>query len=399
MNPMYKKNRILMKRLTLLIFLGCFLLDTHAQIHFDVEGHAKIRGNLDISHMTDTSSLFIGRNARINYFNTTERKNTIVGVHSLFNPQSGDNAGSFNSIFGYDAGLFNRGNNNSFFGFMAGQQNRGFSNSFYGYSAGTNNQFGASNVFVGYRSGFNNDSGSSNVFLGYQAGSGNNSGGNNTFVGANAGNENGAGTNNTYIGANTNQLNNGDTLDKAIAIGYFARADCNSCAVIGGTGAEAVQVGIGVNTPEARLHIHEQKFTRLKLSNDVTRDISIDLVMDNDGGLDRDWRITNTSGGNLRFAYHNTHIDTNTPTTLIDASSSYFRPGSNGTIDLGGSFNRWETVYAKAASLSALLKLEPTSEPAKCSTSIEGTIYYDSGSKRLRLCTSASGTPKWTDIN
>ncbi len=388
-----------MKRFSLLVILSFLFLNAHAQNHLDVEGHAKIRGNLDISHMTDTSSMFLGRNARLTYFNNSERKNTIVGVHSLVNPQTNDNAGSFNAIFGYDAGKFNRGSSNSMFGVMAGQQNRGFSNSFFGYSAGVNNQMGGSNLFMGYRSGFNNDSGSSNVFLGYQAGSGNNNGGNNTFVGANTGNKNGVGTKNTYIGANANQLNNGDTLDRAIAIGYFAQADCNSCAVIGGTGDDAVKVGIGINSPEARLHIHEDKFTRLKLSNDVARDISIDLVMNNDDALDRDWRIKNTPSGNLQFAYHNTHIDTNTPTTLIDVAPSYLRPGPNGTVELGDDFNRWETVWAKAASLSTALRLEPTSEPAKCSTSIEGTIYYDNSSKKLRLCTSASGTPKWTEIN
>ena len=120
----------------------------------EVEGNAKIKGNLDISHMNDSSSIFLGRNARITYLNDLERRNTIVGVHSTINPQSGDNAGLNNSIVGFDAGKFNRGSHNVFMGAMSGQNNRGFSNSFYGYSSGIENTFGASNSFFGYRSGY-----------------------------------------------------------------------------------------------------------------------------------------------------------------------------------------------------------------------------------------------------
>ncbi len=40
-----------------------------------------------------------------------------------------------------------------------------------------------------------------------------------------------------------------DSLDRAIALGYSAKVDCHSCAVIGGVHENAVRVGIGVDSP------------------------------------------------------------------------------------------------------------------------------------------------------
>lgn len=370
-----------------------------SQTHLDVEGHAKIRGNIDLSHMEDTSSMFVGRNARINYLNSAERKNTIVGVHSLVNSQSGDNAGQNNSIFGFDAGKFNRGNQNVFSGVMSGLNNRGSLNSFYGYASGINNNFGTSNSFYGYRSGFNNNEGSQNSFFGIQAGSSNQKGGFNVFIGANAGQKNAIGSRNTYLGAQADQLNNGDSLDRAIAIGFNAKAFCSHCAVIGGTGADAVKVGIGVNAPEATLQVHEFDNTRLKISNSNSKEIFVDLVRNDEAQIDYDWRIRNSNQGNFEIAYHKTDLDNNAPTTLISANASSLNPGSNNSIDLGQSSARWRTVLAKSAQFSQLIQLEPISQPLTCSATVEGSIYYDKTAHKLKVCSFTGSAYKWIDLH
>jgi hypothetical protein len=369
-----------------------------AQTHLDVEGNAKIRGNIDLSHMGDTSSMFIGRNARINYFTATERRNTIVGVHSLVNSQSGDNAGQSNSIFGFDAGKFNRGNQNVFSGVMSGLNNRGSLNSFYGYSSGINNSFGTSNSFYGYRSGFNNTEGSQNSFFGYQAGSSNQTGGFNLFVGANSGQKNDVGSRNTYIGAQADQLNNGDSLDRAIAIGFNAKASCSHCAVIGGTGADAVKVGIGVHAPEATLQVHESNNTRIKISNSNSKEIFVDLVRNDAAQIDFDWRIRNSNQGNFEIAYHKTDLDNNVPTTLLSANASSLNPGANKSIDLGESSTRWRTVWAKSGQFSQLMQLEPISQPLTCTATVEGSIYYDKTAHKLKVCGFTGSAYKWIDL-
>ena len=47
--------------------------------HLDVEGHGKIRGNFDISHMDDTTSMFMGVNTGKNMTFGFTRWNTFVG--------------------------------------------------------------------------------------------------------------------------------------------------------------------------------------------------------------------------------------------------------------------------------------------------------------------------------
>ena len=365
----------------------------------EVEGNAKIKGNLDISHMNDSSSIFLGRNARITYLNDLERRNTIVGVHSTINPQSGDNAGLNNSIVGFDAGKFNRGSHNVFMGAMSGQNNRGFSNSFYGYSSGIENTFGASNSFFGYRSGFNSTEGSQNSFFGYQAGSGNQDGDSNSFFGANAGQKNSTGSHNTFLGAGADQLNNGVSLNRAMALGYNAKADCSNCAIIGGTGTDAVNVGIGIYKPDATLHIHEINNTRLKISNENAKEIFIDLIRNDQGQQEYDWRIRNSIQGDLEFAYHKTDLENNAPTTVVRTKANSLNPGVNNSIDLGESSARWKSIWARSAQFSQLIRLEPISEPLTCSVTSEGSIYYDKTAHKLKVCAFTGADYKWLDLH
>jgi hypothetical protein len=141
-----------MKTLVILLFTFCsIILVTHAQVpHLDVESHAKIRGNLDIHHMDDSTTLLIGRNAGVNSLFPYRKSNTIVGSY----------AGNSNT----------EGEDNSFFGRSAGHSNTtGWSNSFFGRSAGYLNSSGKDNSFFGRRAGFY-ITGSRNVSIGHASG-------------------------------------------------------------------------------------------------------------------------------------------------------------------------------------------------------------------------------------
>lgn len=235
----------------------------------DVQGHAKIRGNLDIANMSDSTSIYLGKSAGLGADVNAPRSNTAVGVNagnalidgtrnSFFGQDAGasNTFGERNSFFGEDAGSSNStGDRNSFFGENAGQSNNGTENSFFGQRSGEMNMNGGFNTFLGSRSGLRNTTGYSNVFTGVAAGQYNSSGFGNTFVGSFAGGNNKSGTRNTFIGYSSEQVSFNDSLDRAIAIGFNAKVDCHNCAVIGGTGDNAVKVGIGITKPSVALEI------------------------------------------------------------------------------------------------------------------------------------------------
>ena len=152
--------------------------------------------------MNDATTLLIGRDAGKNFNFTFQRYSTLVGVSAGYS----NSDGSRNSLFGYNAGYLN---------------NHGSNNSFYGYQAGYGNTAGYSNSFFGYEAGVNNTSG----------------------------------TRNTFLGTTADVVSFGDSLDRAIAIGYGAKVDCSHCAVIGGTGLNAVNVGIGITNPKVALEV------------------------------------------------------------------------------------------------------------------------------------------------
>src|SRR5687767_3600343 len=79
-------------------------------------------------------------------------------------------------------------------------------------------------------------SGSGNVFLGYQTAISNTTGSDNTVIG---------------YGADMT-----DGLTNAGAIGAFSNVTASNSLVLGGTGANAVNVGIGVTAPNSTLHVN-----------------------------------------------------------------------------------------------------------------------------------------------
>ncbi|MDH3651147.1 MAG: hypothetical protein OEQ53_15790, partial [Saprospiraceae bacterium] len=234
--------------LTILVrIFTVFMVQIHLPAQqLDVEGDVKIRGNIDINHPEDTTSVFIGRNAGLNMDFSSTGFNTFMGSNAGFSNMDGYS----NTFIGQQAGFKNMsGATNTFVGSNAGFSNmNGTGNTFFGRQAGYRNTTGWSNVFFGEWAGLSNTTGSDNAFFGRRAGSGNTTGTLNVFLGHRVAENIKTGTRNTFLGALTN-FSVTDSLDRAVAIGFGADVLCSKCAVIGETGSNAVKVGLGTSIP------------------------------------------------------------------------------------------------------------------------------------------------------
>lgn len=205
----------------------------------------------------DTMTTVIGETA-VGYHamrnSTNSQFNTAVGGFTLQNTGIGATSanfwGGFNTAVGHGSLISNL---------------TGFSNVAVGVSALSGNQTGVGNVAIGV---FANSGGSpsSSVSIGYFAAT-NNSGINNTFIGTGSGSQNNTGLNNTFIGSGSGDINTtGDfntilgfnsnvssaNLTNATAIGANATVAQSNSLVLGSSGTN---VGIGINTPNTKLHI------------------------------------------------------------------------------------------------------------------------------------------------
>ena len=148
--------------------------------------------------------------------NTSGQYNTAVGLEALLTNSSGE----FNTAVGTDALFANGG----------GTTSTGNGNTALGYGAAYNNLTGYDNTAVGFQTMFNNTAGVYNTASGGYALNNNTTGNYNTALGYQAGPSTGALTNTTAIGAN-------------------ALVSESNALVLGGTGANAVKVGIGTSAP------------------------------------------------------------------------------------------------------------------------------------------------------
>lgn len=155
---------------------------------------------------------------RNNSSNTSGYRNTSIGT-DCFNRNT---SGAMNSVMGYFTLRFNTtGHRNVALGAYAGQYNTtGFRNTFVGLAAGEQNTTAERNTYLGYHAGSQNQTGSMNTFVGHTAGY-------------------------SSVG-----------LTRATAIGYNAQVSSDNSLVLGGTGVDAVHVGIGVTAPTAELEVN-----------------------------------------------------------------------------------------------------------------------------------------------
>ena len=162
-------------------------------------------------------------------------------------------------------------NNNVFVGYQAGNANTtGNYNTGDGYKALLSNTTGVENTAGGAYALFFNTEGNYNTAYGsealtknttgyYNAANGayalyyNTTGDNNTASGTEALYSNTTGNYNTALGYGADVTSN--NLTNATAIGFRAKVAASNSMVLGGTGADAVNVGIGLTNPSATLDV------------------------------------------------------------------------------------------------------------------------------------------------
>ena len=151
----------------------------------------------------------------------------------------------------------------------------GVANTTFGYGAGTLLSSGIDNTAIGYNALASNTTAGGNTAVGrgalatqsvgqgsttyntgvgYQALNLNTTGKWNTAMGYNSGGANLDGNYNTFIGSLAG-LTSGTAVQYSTAIGYNAQVTASNAIVLGGTGVDAVNVGIGTTAPTQKLHV------------------------------------------------------------------------------------------------------------------------------------------------
>jgi hypothetical protein len=122
----------------------------------------------------------------------------------------------------------------------------------YGSSTPANNT-GQYNTAIGDNSLYDNVSGSSNTAIGVNALSDSKTGTHNTAIGNDALQANASGNRNTAVGTGADVLY--VNLNNTTAIGYNAKVGASNNIILGGTGTDAVRVGIGTTQATGTLDV------------------------------------------------------------------------------------------------------------------------------------------------
>jgi hypothetical protein len=146
--------------------------------------------------------------------------------------------------------------------------------------------------------------------------------------------------------------NNSDVFKRSIyysnsadRLSFFNATNSTSDMVILGNG----NIGIGTADPDSHLEVSSAGSQTIRItSEEPPNEIALELIRFNYAGTDYvDWKMIDQAGS-LKFIYSNTDFITGSDgfTFNYNGTNSSFMPIDNGNKNLGGSSNRWNTVYA-----------------------------------------------------
>ena len=234
------------------------------------------------SNTTGSSNIATGQASL--FLNTTGSSNISIGTAALYSNVAGFNATAvgYNAMFYANNTSTQFTNTNVAVGFEAlrgsttASANTGIHNTALGYQTLFSNSGGDFNVSIGHQALYSNASGVQNIGIGGNSLRNNLTGGNNVALGVaslqtnlgdnnvaigafagyttNPANANITGSNNIFIGYNSGPGTSAQ-LTNATAIGYNAKVATSNSIVLGGTGADAVKVGIGTTSPSITLDV------------------------------------------------------------------------------------------------------------------------------------------------
>jgi trimeric autotransporter adhesin len=225
-----------------------------------------------------------GINPATEFLGTTDNVPLLFRVNNV---QSGNIASNGFVSLGFEANRVNSNATNTAIGHQAFYNITGSGvdwSTAVGYRAGYSNVSGWNSTFIGYLAGYSNTTGRNSTATGTYTLQALTTGYNNTAFGAFALSNLSTGENNTAVGFQSGRGNSGSVNDyfseidnncvfvgtwasrdnsvarttaltNAIAIGYDAKVGASNSMVLGGTGANAVNVGIGTITPSNKLEI------------------------------------------------------------------------------------------------------------------------------------------------
>lgn len=203
-----------------------------ARIYVD-EVAKGVKGGFAVGGLSGTKS------EAINFLDLTQ-ENYFIGHRAGLNTASNGYLGTYNSFFGYEAGMNNTvGRNNVFIGFNAGHSNtQGANHVFIGNNAGFNylgTEDGEENVFIGNDVAYNDSISTNSVYIGTRAGYNMKQGVSNVIIGDRAASSGNAQSENVFLGSSTGRDNNGSgntmlgsyagfTIDGSnnVLVGYMA---------------------------------------------------------------------------------------------------------------------------------------------------------------------------------
>ena len=241
-------------------FLGNFFAGTNAG-NFTMNGSS----NTGVGRETLTANVSGVGNTALGaqglFSNSTGGYNTAVGMFALYSNTTGSSNASVGSVALYSN---TAGGNNTAMGASALYSNTsGVDNTAVGRSALYFNTTGQSNTAVGKDALIQNTTSQYNTAIGTNALQFNTAGQGNTALGSDAGvgsgllfpNANTTGSYNTFLGYRSSP-GTATQLTNATAIGANALVSASNALVLGGTGVNAVNVGIGTANPSSALDIN-----------------------------------------------------------------------------------------------------------------------------------------------